>query len=106
MPVAPETRWTAWFGLPRTYPGLSPDVLLTFSYTRQASFFESEMVWLVESLYVVPSGLATSWIILSLSIGLRLRTRILLRKEVIQPQVPLRLPCYDFIPITNHTLGN
>ena len=30
---------------------------------------------------------------------------ILLRKEVIQPQVPLRLPCYDFTPITNHTLG-
>ena len=29
----------------------------------------------------------------------------LLRKEVIQPQVPLRLPCYDFTPITNHTLG-
>jgi len=24
---------------------------------------------------------------------------------VIQPQVPLRLPCYDFTPITNHTLG-
>jgi len=24
---------------------------------------------------------------------------------VIQPQVPLRLPCYDFIPITTHTLG-
>jgi len=30
---------------------------------------------------------------------------ILLRKEVIQPQVPLRLPCYDFIPVTGHTLG-
>jgi hypothetical protein len=29
----------------------------------------------------------------------------LLRKEVIQPQVPLRLPCYDFIPITSHTFG-
>ena len=29
----------------------------------------------------------------------------LLRKEVIQPQVPLRLPCYDFIPITIHTFG-
>ena len=29
----------------------------------------------------------------------------LLRKEVIQPQVPLRLPCYDFIPITVHTFG-
>ena len=30
--------------------------------------------------------------------------RLLLRKEVIQPQVPLRLPCYDFIPVTGHTL--
>src|SRR5207247_8694875 len=33
------------------------------------------------------------------------RTHLLLRKEVIQPQVPLRLPCYDFIPITSHTFG-
>jgi hypothetical protein len=32
--------------------------------------------------------------------------RELLRKEVIQPQVPLRLPCYDFTPITSHTLGD
>ena len=29
---------------------------------------------------------------------------VLHRKEVIQPQVPLRLPCYDFTPITDHTL--
>jgi hypothetical protein len=28
-----------------------------------------------------------------------------LRKEVIQPQVPLRLPCYDFTPVTEHSLG-
>src|SRR5215472_11033387 len=28
-----------------------------------------------------------------------------LRKEVIQPQVLLRLPCYDFTPIMDHTLG-
>ena len=27
------------------------------------------------------------------------------RKEVIQPQVPLRLPCYDFAPVTGHTMG-
>ena len=26
------------------------------------------------------------------------------RKEVIQPQVPLRLPCYDFTPVTDHSL--
>ncbi len=25
-------------------------------------------------------------------------------KEVIQPQVPLRLPCYDFTPITSPTV--
>ena len=30
---------------------------------------------------------------------------LLRRKEVIQPQVPLRLPCYDFIPVTSLTLG-
>jgi len=24
---------------------------------------------------------------------------------VIQPQVPLRLPCYDFIPVTAHSVG-
>ena len=29
----------------------------------------------------------------------------LLRKEVIQPQLPLRLPCYDFTPLTKHTFG-
>ena len=30
---------------------------------------------------------------------------IFLRKEVIQPQVPLRLPCYDLVPITEFALG-
>ena len=29
---------------------------------------------------------------------------VLPRKEVIQPQVPLRLPCYDFTPVMNHTV--
>ncbi len=28
---------------------------------------------------------------------------ILPRKEVIQPHVPVRLPCYDFTPHTLHT---
>ena len=30
--------------------------------------------------------------------------RIVLRKEVIQPQVPLRLPCYDFTPVADPTV--
>ena len=28
-----------------------------------------------------------------------------LLKEVIQPQVPLRLPCYDFTPIADFAVG-
>ena len=31
--------------------------------------------------------------------------RGLLRKEVIQPHLPIRLPCYDFTPITKPTFG-
>ena len=30
---------------------------------------------------------------------------VFLRKEVIQPQVPLRLPCYDLVPITGFIFG-
>ena len=29
----------------------------------------------------------------------------LLRKEVIQPHLPIRLPCYDLTPITEPTFG-
>jgi hypothetical protein len=29
--------------------------------------------------------------------------QVLLRKEVIQPHLPVRLPCYDFTPIANPT---
>ena len=30
----------------------------------------------------------------------------LLRKEVIQPHLPIRLPCYDFTPIIDSTFPN
>ncbi len=29
-----------------------------------------------------------------------------LRKEVIQPHLPVRLPCYDFTPLTKRTLDS
>ena len=32
-----------------------------------------------------------------------LRCESLLRKEVIQPHLPVRLPCYDFVPIASPT---
>ena len=30
----------------------------------------------------------------------------LLRKEVIQPHLPVRLPCYDFVPIASPTFDH
>ena len=33
-----------------------------------------------------------------------LRRRLILRKEVIQPHLPIRLPCYDFTPVIAPTL--
>ena len=31
------------------------------------------------------------------------KRQLLLRKEVIQPHLPVRLPCYDFVPIAGPT---
>ena len=31
---------------------------------------------------------------------------LLPRKEVIQPQLPLQLPCYDFVPVTSPTFDS
>ena len=39
------------------------------------------------------------------SIGLPSWDVSLPRKEVIQPHLPVRLPCYDFTPLTLHTFG-
>ena len=33
-------------------------------------------------------------------------TFLFLKKEVIQPHLPVRLPCYDFTPLTKHTLDS
>ncbi len=35
----------------------------------------------------------------------RVGKRYFLRKEVIQPHLPIRLPCYDFTPIIYPTFG-
>ena len=47
---------------------------------------------------------------LSLPLGkstvMQLPTRSFLRKEVIQPHLPIRLPCYDFTPVTGSTFGS
>ncbi len=35
-----------------------------------------------------------------------LASKLSFRKEVIQPQVPLRLPCYDLVPVIGFTVGS
>ena len=37
--------------------------------------------------------------------GVRKRTAFRSRKEVFQPHLPVRLPCYDLAPITSFALG-
>ena len=51
------------------------------------------------------SGLEGAWRIDLEWLYLRTGPTASVRKEVIQPQVPLRLPCYDFAPVTGHTMG-
>ena len=64
-------------------------------------------------IYVLKSGFCVAWI----ACPFRLRSKGIqadhtatlakisfLRKEVIQPQVPLRLPCYDFTPVADPTV--
>ena len=56
--------------------------------------------------YSIPTSVNNRKIGAAVDLSIRPRPEgVLLRKEVIQPQVPLRLPCYDFIPVTAHTLG-
>ena len=52
-------------------------------------------------------GLECLWIGRKLFSGTRPKRTppLVLRKEVIQPQVPLRLPCYDFTPVADLTVA-
>ena len=43
--------------------------------------------------------------VISLEPTFRLFSERRSRKEVFQPHLPVRLPCYDFTPLTLHTFG-
>ena len=49
--------------------------------------------------------LTLSWDGRGVRLSSSLEEVILPRKEVIQPHLPVRLPCYDFTPLTLHTFG-
>ena len=63
-----------------------------------ASFSLYPLNWITKSFYPLCTDLRT----------LQKKSHLswsLLRKEVIQPHLPIRLPCYDFTPITGPTFG-
>ena len=80
----------------RPHAGLaSPAGALTFQFSSLLlSFRSSADLWLAQDLspQFVPYGVATG-------------RQESFRKEVIQPQVPLRLPCYDLVPIAEFIFG-
>ena len=43
---------------------------------------------------------------LSLDKSTAIQPLLILRKEVIQPHLPIRLPCYDFTPVINPAFGS
>ena len=53
---------------------------------------------------VLWNGRSSSDRVASEDAGLSVLSADILRKEVIQPQVPLRLPCYDFTPVAKPTV--
>ena len=100
-------------------PLLAGQVLSQLSYTPMSSMGPEQSLKIEQQqiliLKISPSFL---WVFLSvkpfrlttLLYGLRLcfslRKAVLHRKEVIQPHLPIRLPCYDLTPIIESTFGS
>ncbi len=78
---------------PTTIPSTKPSKKIYFSNGPLIRVHSLKTKQLVKGL-----GLTIEW-------RLSCENLCILRKEVIQPQVPLRLPCYDFTPIISRTLG-
>ena len=68
-------------------------------------------IWLAEPIGVKPTsclGVVYSGMLQSaghIRDAAQLPTGIIPRKEVIQPHLPIRLPCYDLVPLTASTFG-
>ena len=80
-----KTRWV-W---------LSPNGLpFLFQWQRQPACGDLTRLLLPHEYYV-----HRKWL------DVAIQSLVILRKEVIQPQVPLRLPCYDLVPIAEFRFG-
>jgi hypothetical protein len=70
----------------------------------------------MNNLYTMNIVTATNWLVfwvffykkkinMNAAVCLTARSVICSRKEVFQPHLPVRLPCYDLAPVTDFTLG-
>ena len=55
---------------------------------------------------VTPKRIVTSKFCCSLTAEQQRNPYFFLRKEVIQPHLPIRLPCYDFTPVISPAFGS
>ena len=80
----PQRKWWAWVDLnywPHAYQACALTNWATGPSSKSSQLFSLKAV----------------------CVGLR-QSHYNFIKEVIQPQVPLRLPCYDFTPVMKHTV--
>ena len=91
------TKAPAPASLPRSGPKGAPSKRNRGRRTLRGADQETEIYdWLVPS---SPNSWCINWECAS-------NEAVLLRKEVIQPHLPVRLPCYDFTPITDPTFDS
>ena len=84
-------------------PLLAKQVLSQLSYTPAYPFCEVSFsrTLKIKQRFTILSVISDLWISVDFFHQLFLH-----RKEVIQPHLPIRLPCYDFTPVANPTFGS
>ena len=87
----------AWTSVPGRFPSFLLYIL--FTETRELQHFRKHSF---ANLAVPLTCVALN---LQYSASLRSPFTVFFRKEVFQPHLPVRLPCYDLAPITSFALG-
>ena len=101
-----------YFGLNLTMQGLYLSFIQT-SITNNKYLLIFKTSYSSESFSFWTFRKVNSTVVISFDLGMnglsmlvnKTATVNLPRKEVIQPHLPVRLPCYDFTPVTNPALG-
>jgi hypothetical protein len=101
--LIPQSILVGLVGLEPTTPALSRRCSNQLSYRPHHHLtHHTKTKALHNCLMTMRSALAHSTLLLTTTDKCeRLKSNTISRKEVIQPHLPIRLPCYDFTPVTN-----